>query len=82
MTLPIVWLFTAYVSKYRIEIDRDNQSGLAKSAKANGRTKVRELNHILREHFALPESSRNEPMSQEEIDKAFSGAAPAKRAKP
>lgn len=43
--------FAGYVSKYRIELDRDNQSELAKSADANGRTKVKELNHILREHF-------------------------------
>lgn len=39
------------MSKYRIELTRENQSALAKSAKVNGRSAVKELNIILRDHF-------------------------------
>ena len=50
------------MSKYRVQLDRDNQSALAKSAKANGRSAVKEVNHILREHFA------NERLARQESD--------------
>ena len=40
------------MSKYRIQLDRKNQGALVKSAQANGRSAVKELNRILTEWFA------------------------------
>jgi hypothetical protein len=39
------------MSKYRIALTRENQKALAISANVNGRSLVKQLNHILGDHF-------------------------------
>jgi hypothetical protein len=39
------------MSKYRVELTRENQSRLEQAAKKDGRTMVKQLNHILDQVF-------------------------------